>query len=112
MPPITDYSAQYGPLAFGMASFVIVLSAVWFVIIKPANEQRNMDRLERGKDLDKITSIANAQTALGESLRDAAGSNAKATEDLKVIARVHEAGMQQAERMTARLDRLAEKGAL
>jgi hypothetical protein len=109
---VTDYAHQYGPLAFGMASFLILLTAIWVVLIKPANEQRNLDRVERGKDLDKIAAIANAQTAMGENLRHTADANQRATEDLKVIAKVHEAGMQQAERMTARLDRLAEKGAI
>lgn len=107
--PVSDYSAQYGPLAFGMASFLILLGAVWFVLIKPANEQRTLDREERGKDLDKIAAIATAQTTLGEALRATASANAKATEDLKIIARVHEAGMEQMERMTARLDRQVEE---
>lgn len=110
--PVVDYTHQYGPLAFGMGSFIVLLGAVWVVLIKPANEQRNLDRIERGKDLEKIAAIANAQTAMGENLRATADANQRATEDLKVIAKVHEAGMQQAERMTARLDRLAEKGTL
>jgi len=110
--PIADYSNQYGPLAFGLVSLIILLWIVHLLVLKPANEQRELDRLERGKDLEKITSIANAQTTMGENLRATADANAKATEDLKVIAKVHEAGMQQAERMTARLDRLAEKGTL
>ena len=108
--PVADYSAQYGPLAFGLVSFLILLSAVYLVLIKPGNEQRNLDREERGKDLDKIAAIATAQNSMGENLRATASANAKAIEDLKVIAKVHEAGMEQMERMTARLDRLAEEG--
>lgn len=99
---LTDYSHQYGPLAFGLVSFLILFMVVWYVLIRPIVEQR-------GTDLDKIASIANAQNAMGENLRATADANAKATEDLKVIAKVHEAGMAHAERMTARLDRLAEK---
>jgi hypothetical protein len=106
--PVADYSAQYGPLAFGMASFLILLGAVWVVLIRPANEQRTLDREERGRDLDKISAIAVAQTTLGEALRATANANAKATEDLKTIAKVHEAGMAQMERMTTRLDKIAE----
>lgn len=94
----------YGPFGFGVVAFLLILAAVWAVIIKPSNQQREAERSERSKDLDKIAAIAASQAALGENMRACAQANAKATEDLKVIARVQEAGMQQLERMTARVE--------
>jgi type II secretory pathway component PulM len=114
-PAPDKFMAEYGPLAFGTVVLLIVLAAVWWVIIRPSQQNLEKEQAregdERATHLEAIKQIATANMATSENLKITAGSLAQTTADQKVIAKLQDASLARADRLLERLDNMTTKAA-